>query len=232
MIKNVLTPQVQQELRVLFLPRYYLRCFEAFAPRQLWSKLRLQYYFTITIIFVSYCFNHGYSIQRRNKFVLSRYSYFSFSAPIWHKILFYKLELAKFMHKLFKNKLPKLCNYNFTTINKNHDYATRKPSKSNYFLPRVSKSAGQNKIEFRRANYGKKLVKILKINPSILLKSSLKKIYCEITDHTVRHWLSIVCTVPVRIWTCESFATTIIVCAYLLYFIISLLLCVKRYCAN
>ena len=64
----------------------------------------------------------------------------------------YKLELAKFMHKLFKNKLPKLCNYNFTIIDKIHDYATRKPrkpSRSNYYLPRVSKSAGRNKIEFR-----------------------------------------------------------------------------------
>ena len=49
----------------------------------------------------------------------------------------YELELAKFMHKLFKNKLPKLCNYNFTTINKIHDYASRKPIRSNYFLPRV-----------------------------------------------------------------------------------------------
>ena len=55
------------------------------------------------------------------------------------------------MHKLFKSKLPKLFNYNFTTINKIHDYATRKPSSSTYFLPRVSKSAGQNKIEFRAA---------------------------------------------------------------------------------
>ena len=64
----------------------------------------------------------------------------------------YKLELAKFMHtvyQLFKNKLPKLCNYNFTTIYKIYDYATRKPSRSNHFLPRVSKSAGQNKIDFR-----------------------------------------------------------------------------------
>ena len=36
-------------------------------------------------------------------------------------------------------------------------------------------------------NYGKKLAKIKKINPSILLKSSLKKIYREITDHTVKN---------------------------------------------
>ena len=61
-------------------------------------------------------------------------------------------------------------------------------------------------------NYGKKLVKIWKINPSILLKSSFKKTYWENTNHTVSYWLSIVCTVSVRIWTCESFATNNIVC--------------------
>ena len=68
-----------------------------------------------------------------------------------------KLELAKFLHKLFKNKLPNLCNYNFTTIDKIHDYATRKPSRSYHFLPRVSKSAGQNKIEFRGAKLWKEI---------------------------------------------------------------------------
>ena len=55
-------------------------------------------------------------------------------------------------------------------------------------------------------NYGKKLVKIEKIKPSILLKSSYKKIYWEITDHTIRYWLSI-CTAPSCTWTCGSFAT-------------------------
>ena len=81
------------------------------------------------------------------------------------------------MHKFFKNKLSKLCNYNFTTIDKIHDYATRKPSGSNYFLPQVSKSAGQNKIKFRGAKLWKEISENLKINPSIFLKSSLKKIY-------------------------------------------------------
>ena len=91
------------------------------------------------------------------------------------------------MRKLFKNKLPKLYNYNFTTINKIHDYASRKPSRSNYFLPRVSKSAGQNKIEFRGAKLWKKISKNLKNKPFNSLKKQFKKIYCEITDHTVRH---------------------------------------------
>ena len=62
----------------------------------------------------------------------------------------YKLELAKFVHKLFKKKLPtNLCNYDFSTIERIHDYETRRPSRSNYFLPRVSESTGQKKVEFR-----------------------------------------------------------------------------------
>ena len=61
----------------------------------------------------------------------------------------YKLELAKFMHKLFKNKLPNSCNYDFSTIERTHNYKTRRPSRSDYFLPRVSESTGQKKIEFR-----------------------------------------------------------------------------------
>ena len=82
---------------------------------------------------------------------------FSHVSQLYKKLSFlklhdvYKLDLAKFMQKLFKNKLPNLRNYNFTTKNKIHDYAIRKPSRSNYFLRRVSKSVEQNKIEFRGA---------------------------------------------------------------------------------
>ena len=61
----------------------------------------------------------------------------------------YKLELAQFMHKFFKNKLPNSCNYDFSTIERTHDYETRRPSRSNYFLPRVSESTGQKKVELR-----------------------------------------------------------------------------------
>ena len=81
------------------------------------------------------------------------------------------------MRKLFKNKLPKLCNHNITTIDKIHDYATRKPSRSNYFLPRVSKSAEQNKIEFRSAKLWKEISGNLKNKPFNSFKKQLKKIY-------------------------------------------------------
>ena len=74
-------------------------------------------------------------------------------------------------------------------------------------------------------NYGKKLVKIKKLNPSIILKSSLNKIYSEITDHTVRHCMY--CT--------RSLLNMRELCYkqhclyYLLYFIISFQLCVITY---
>ena len=64
------------------------------------------------------------------------------------------------MHKLLKNKLPKLRNKNFSTIDRIHDYATRKPSRSNYFLSRVSKLLDRIKSNVGVLNYGKKLVKI------------------------------------------------------------------------
>ena len=72
----------------------------------------------------------------------------------------YKVELAKFMHKLFKNKLPKLCNYNFTKINKIHDYATRKSSRSNTFYLESLNLLDRIKSNLEVLNYGKKLVKI------------------------------------------------------------------------
>ena len=77
----------------------------------------------------------------------------------------YKLELAQFMHKLFKNKLPNSCNYDFSTIERTHDYETRRPSRSNYFLPRVSESTGQNKVEFRGVKLWNEISENLKNQP-------------------------------------------------------------------
>ena len=78
------------------------------------------------------------------------------------------------MHKLFKNKLPKSCNYNFAAIDKIHDYATRKPSRSNQFSPRVFKSAGQNKIEFRGAKLWKEISENSKNKPFNSFKKQFK----------------------------------------------------------
>ena len=54
----------------------------------------------------------------------------------------YKLELVKFMHKIC-NKLLLLFQQRFNKIELVHSYQIRKLTKFNYFLPRVSKTAGQ-----------------------------------------------------------------------------------------
>ena len=60
----------------------------------------------------------------------------------------YKLELAKFMHKLFNNKLPELFQNSFTKIGNVHNYETRNNITANYYLPRAVKKAGRNKLEY------------------------------------------------------------------------------------
>ena len=62
----------------------------------------------------------------------------------------YHLELAKFMHKICNNKLPLLFQQRFNRIDLVHSHQTRKLTNLNYFLPRVSKSAGQKKIRISR----------------------------------------------------------------------------------
>ena len=61
----------------------------------------------------------------------------------------YKLELAKFMHKLFNNKLPEMFQNSFTKIGNIHNYETRYNITANYYLPRASKKTGHKKLEYR-----------------------------------------------------------------------------------
>ena len=58
----------------------------------------------------------------------------------------YKLEFAKFMHKLYNNNLPIVFQNRFAKIENIH---TREANKSNYLLSRVNKTVGQNKLEYR-----------------------------------------------------------------------------------
>ena len=61
----------------------------------------------------------------------------------------YKLELAKFMHKLFYNKLSCVFQKRFIKMEKIYSYKSRKPVNLNYFIPRLAKSVGQNQLQFR-----------------------------------------------------------------------------------
>ena len=60
-------------------------------------------------------------------------------------------------------------------MDKIHDYATKKPSVSKHFLPRVSKLTEQNKIKFSGAKMWKKISENLKNKPF----SSFKKLFKE-----------------------------------------------------
>ena len=53
------------------------------------------------------------------------------------------------MHQIYY-KTSFLFQDEFIKLEKKHSHKTRKPSSSNFFLPRVSKNAGQKKIGYRR----------------------------------------------------------------------------------
>ena len=61
----------------------------------------------------------------------------------------YKLELAKFMHKLFHNKLPNVFKTKFIKLINIRSHETRKSNQSNYFLSRVNKISCQYKLNYR-----------------------------------------------------------------------------------
>ena len=85
----------------------------------------------------------------------------------------YKLELGKFMHKLFNNKLPEMFQNGFTKIGNVYNYETRNNITANYYLPRASKKAGHNKLEYR----GVKLWNEIDANLKKLLLYTFNKQY-------------------------------------------------------
>ena len=52
------------------------------------------------------------------------------------------------MHKLFHNKLSCVFQKRFIKTEKIHSYKTRKSINLNCFLPRVTKTVGQNQLQF------------------------------------------------------------------------------------
>ena len=63
----------------------------------------------------------------------------------------YELELAKFMHRLQHQKLPKICTKSFTKLDAVHSQNTRQKQPSDYFVPRVNKKFSKNLLTFRGA---------------------------------------------------------------------------------
>ena len=61
------------------------------------------------------------------------------------------------MYKICNNKLPLLFQQRFNKIEFVHSHQTKKLTKMNYFLPRVSKTAGKKKLEFQGAKLWNKI---------------------------------------------------------------------------
>ena len=61
----------------------------------------------------------------------------------------YKLELAKFTHKLWHNKLPNVLKTEYIKIVYIHCRETRSPNRLDYFLLRVNKTACHYKLDYR-----------------------------------------------------------------------------------
>ena len=66
------------------------------------------------------------------------------------------------MHKICNNKLPLLFQQRFNKIESVHFHQTRKLTNLNYFLPRVSKTVGKKKKEFRGAKLWNEIVEDIK----------------------------------------------------------------------
>ena len=61
----------------------------------------------------------------------------------------YHLELGKFMYQLYSDRLPAVFVQLFKKIKEIHSHNTRQTEKLTYFLPRVSKTIGQQLLTFR-----------------------------------------------------------------------------------
>ena len=61
----------------------------------------------------------------------------------------YHLQLGKFMYQLYSDRLPAVFVQLFKKIREIHSHNIRQTEKSTYFLPRVSKTIGQQLLTFR-----------------------------------------------------------------------------------
>ena len=86
----------------------------------------------------------------------------------------YKLELAKFMHKLFNKKLPEMFQNRFTKVRNVHNYETRNNTTANYYLRRASKKAGHNKLEYRGVKLWNEIDANLKKLPLYIFNTQYK----------------------------------------------------------
>ena len=87
----------------------------------------------------------------------------------------YKLEFAKFIHKLYNNNLLIVFQNRFAKIEKTHTYVARGSNKSNLFLCRGNKTVGQNKLEYRGVKLWNQISEKLKCKSFNLFKKLYKE---------------------------------------------------------
>ena len=87
----------------------------------------------------------------------------------------YKLELAKFMYKVYNKNLPKIIENKFTKLASTHEYNTRQSAKSGYFRPRVNKSIASNLLSFRGPKLFNEIDYELKSMQWVSFKKNYKK---------------------------------------------------------
>ena len=82
------------------------------------------------------------------------------------------------MHQLFNQKLSRQPFRSLLTqIEKVHIHSTRQQNKSNYFLPRVDKTADPKKLLYRKVKISNELSEELKSVSFTKFKNSTKKYY-------------------------------------------------------
>ena len=74
----------------------------------------------------------------------------------------YHLELGKSMYQLYSDRLPAVFAQLFKKIKEIHCHNTRQTEKSNYFLPRVYKTIGQQLLTFRGVKLWHSIVDTIK----------------------------------------------------------------------
>ena len=104
----------------------------------------------------------------------ARYSPLS---PVYKKLNFlklteiYELELAKFMHQLQNNKLPKLFQDLFCKIDTVHGHNTRHATKNIYFRPKVKNVLLKTYWPLKGLNFGQALTLFIKTKNLVPLPS-------------------------------------------------------------
>ena len=87
----------------------------------------------------------------------------------------YNLESAKFKHQIYSNKTLFLFHDKSTKLEKIRSHKTRKQSSSDFFLPPVSKNAGQKKLGYRGVKSWNSLDESVKSKSLISFKKNYKK---------------------------------------------------------